>query len=218
MIKAHPTDEMLRAFAADQLPVPLAVGVAAHCELCAACRNRVHQHETELAAEAFDEPLPAAFDDAGMSDMLDQILASPAERVPAPPATQGWIEVDGERIALPGVLARHHQPTWRQLGKVRHQGLAFGQAAIRASLLHIAAGGQIPEHTHRGYELTLLLSGSMQDGGVRYQRGDFIWRDASVVHTPHTAEGCLCYTVQDAPIHFTRGLPRLLNPLAHRLY
>ena len=34
MIKTHPTELMLRAFAADELPLPLAVGVSAHCELC----------------------------------------------------------------------------------------------------------------------------------------------------------------------------------------
>ena len=29
MIKTHPTEPMLRAFAADELPLPLAVGVSA---------------------------------------------------------------------------------------------------------------------------------------------------------------------------------------------
>jgi len=37
MIKTHPTALMLRAFAADELPLPLAVGVSAHCELCPDC-------------------------------------------------------------------------------------------------------------------------------------------------------------------------------------
>ena len=86
------------------------------------------------------------------------------------------------------------------------------------SLLHIEAGGYIPEHTHKGYELTLLLGGTIEDGDTRYQAGDFIWRDASHAHSPHTPDGCLCYTVQDAPVQFTKGLSRLLNGISHRLY
>ena len=46
----------------------------------------------------------------------------------------------------------------------------------------------------------------------------FIWRDASHAHSPHTPDGCLCYTVQDAPVQFTKGLSRLLNGITHRLY
>jgi putative transcriptional regulator len=35
---------------------------------------------------------------------------------------------------------------------------------------------------------------------------------------PATPDGCLCYTVQDAPVQFTKGLSRLLNGITHRLY
>ena len=49
MIKAHPTDPMLRAFAADELPLPLAVGLSAHCELCPDCAARLKAFEEELA-------------------------------------------------------------------------------------------------------------------------------------------------------------------------
>jgi anti-sigma factor ChrR (cupin superfamily) len=35
---------------------------------------------------------------------------------------------------------------------------------------------------------------------------------------PHTPDGCLCYTVQDAPVQFTKGLSRLLNGISQHLY
>ena len=57
--------------------------------------------------------------------------------------------------------------------------LPLDEMGARASLLHIEAGGRIPEHTHQGYELTLLLAGTIEDGDTRYKAGDFIWRDAS---------------------------------------
>ena len=221
MIKTHPTELMLRAFAADELPLPLAVGVSAHCELCPECAAQVQTLEAELANQllapaAPDQGLPAGLD-AMLAEILQQPVATVAELAqqvrPAPE-----LRVAGQSYRLPRVLARHHAPKWRHIGAIRQHSLPLDEMGARASLLHIEAVGYIPEHTHKGYELTLLLGGTIEDGDTRYQAGDFIWRDASHAHSPHTPDGCLCYTVQDAPVQFTKGLSRLLNGISHRLY
>lgn len=229
MIKAHPTDPMLRAFAADELPLPLAVGLSAHCELCPECAARLKTFEEELAQQYLAspaEPELASRDDvaldAGFDAMLADILALPepvaAPVIDLPRAQPAELEVAGHAYRLPRVLARYRSPKWRHIGAIRQQSLPLDEMGARASLLHIDAGGRIPEHTHQGYELTLLLAGNIQDGDTLYQAGDFIWRDASHAHSPHTPDGCLCYTVQDAPVQFTKGLSRLLNGISHRLY
>ena len=225
MIKTHPTELMLRAFAADELPLPLAVGVSAHCELCPDCAARLKGCEEELARQylepadqpaAISETMPLELD-AMLAGILQQPVASPAELgQPVRPAPE--LRVAGQSYHLPRVLARHHAPKWRHVGAIRQHSLPLDEMGARASLLHIEAGGRIPEHTHKGYELTLLLAGNMQEGDICYQAGDFIWRDASHAHSPHTPDGCLCYTVQDAPVQFTKGLSRLLNGISHRLY
>jgi putative transcriptional regulator len=229
MIKAHPTDPMLRAFAADELPLPLAVGLSAHCELCPDCAARLKAFEEELAQQYLAspaEPELASRDemalDAGFDAMLADILAQP-EPVAAPVtdlyrAQPAELEVAGHAYRLPRVLARYRSPKWRHIGAIRQQSLPLDEMGARASLLHIDAGGRIPEHTHQGYELTLLLAGNIQDGDTLYQAGDFIWRDASHAHSPHTPDGCLCYTVQDAPVQFTKGLSRLINGISQHLY
>lgn len=229
MIKAHPTDPMLRAFAADELPLPLAVGLSAHCELCPDCAARLKAFEEELAQQYLAspaEPELASHDDValdvGFDAMLADILAQP-ELVAAPvidlhQAQPAELEVAGHAYRLPRVLARYRSPKWRHIGAIRQQSLPLDEMGARASLLHIEAGGRIPEHTHQGYELTLLLAGNIQDGDTLYQAGDFIWRDASHAHSPHTPDGCLCYTVQDAPVQFTKGLSRLLNGISQHLY
>lgn len=221
MIKAHPTHLMLRAFVADELPLPLAIGVSAHCELCADCGARLHACEAELATTQLATPTPTmdASDpewDAMLATILQQPVPPPVASVSASP--QPELRVAGRGYPLPRALARYHAANWRHLGAIRQHRLPLAEQGARACLLHIEAGGRIPEHTHQGYELTLLLAGNMQDGETRYQAGDFIWRDASHAHSPHTPDGCLCYTVLDAPIRFTKGLPRLLNGLRHRLY
>lgn len=229
MIKAHPTDPMLRAFAADELPLPLAVGLSAHCELCPDCAARLKTFEEELAQQYLAspaEPELASRDDvaldAGLDAMLAGILAQPepvaAPVIDLPQAQPTELEVAGHAYRLPRVLARYRSPKWRHIGAIRQQSLPLDEMGARASLLHIEAGGRIPEHTHQGYELTLLLAGTIEDGDTRYKAGDFIWRDASHSHSPHTPDGCLCYTVQDAPVQFTKGLSRLLNGISQHLY
>ncbi|HEH9439047.1 TPA: cupin domain-containing protein [Aeromonas sobria] len=229
MIKAHPTDPMLRAFAADELPLPLAVGLSAHCELCPDCAARLKTFEEELAQQYLDSPAAPELAprddvalDAGFDAMLADILAQPepvaAPVIDLPRAQPTELEVAGHAYRLPRVLARYRSPKWRHIGAIRQQSLPLDEMGARASLLHIEAGGRIPEHTHQGYELTLLLAGTIEDGDTCYKAGDFIWRDASHSHSPHTPDGCLCYTVQDAPVQFTKGLSRLLNGISQHLY
>ena len=229
MIKAHPTDPMLRAFAADELTLPLAVGLSAHCELCPECAARLKAFEEELAQQYLASPAEPKLTsrdgmalDVGFDTMLADILAQPepvaAPVIDLPRAQPAELEVAGHAYRLPRVLARYRSPKWRHIGAIRQQSLPLDEMGARASLLHIDAGGRIPEHTHQGYELTLLLAGNIQDGDTLYQAGDFIWRDTSHAHSPHTPDGCLCYTVQDAPVQFTKGLSRLLNGISQHLY
>ena len=204
MIKTHPTEPMLRAFAADELPLPLAVGVSAHCEFCPECAARVKEFEEALACQHLapdvpDEALPAGFD-AMLAGILQQPVATEAA-LALPESPRPELRVAGHSYRLPRALARHHAPRWRHLGAIRQVSLPLDEMGARANLLHIEAGGRIPEHTHKGYELTLLLAGTIEDGDTRYQAGDFIWRDASHAHSPHTPDGCLCYTVQVAQRH-----------------
>ncbi|MCS3457074.1 putative transcriptional regulator [Aeromonas sp. BIGb0405] len=217
MIKSHPTEQMLRAFAANELPLPLAVGVSAHCELCPECAARVTLWEAQLAEALEAAPLPDQVAPE-LDAMLAMIVQQPLPELIPVSHTDTQLEVAGRCYRLPRVLARYRSPKWRHFGPVRQHSLPLGELGVRASLLHIDAGGAIPEHTHQGYELTLLLAGSMQDGDQRYGAGDFIWRDSRHAHSPHTVDGCLCYTVQDAPIQFTKGLSRLLNGISGHLY
>ena len=107
---------------------------------------------------------------------------------------------------------------WSGIGAVRRARIVSDEKNVRASLLHISAGGQIPAHQHKGYEITLLLEGSFSDELGSYEKGDFILLQGDVNHSPKTEKGCLCYTVLDAPLHFTRGVSKVLNPLGKLIY
>ncbi|HHQ4579880.1 TPA: ChrR family anti-sigma-E factor, partial [Aeromonas hydrophila] len=106
MIKAHPVQAMLRAFAADELPLPLAIGVSAHCELCPDCAARLRACEEELARQYLApaeecESLPAAFD-AMLAGILQQPVAS-AAALSQSAAVQPELQVAGQSYRLPRV-------------------------------------------------------------------------------------------------------------------
>ena len=81
-------------------------------------------------------------------------------------------------------------------------------------------GGSVPEHTHRGTEMTLVVNGHFSDGLSDYKSGDFTVMDGNHVHTPTTSsdEGCLVFSVVDKPLHFTSGWARLINPFSHLFF
>ena len=82
-------------------------------------------------------------------------------------------------------------------------------------LLRIPAGLPVPEHTHRGDELTLVLAGSFSDQFATFRRGDVEMADSDVLHTPRAGheQDCICLAVTDAPLKFSSRLLRLLQPL-----
>ena len=222
MINHHPDSQLLQAFATGTLAPSISIAVSAHLELCRRCSRDVHRREARLAESLLQDELT---DDQSVTDdlevMLQQILqtpptASPDDVVsPAPPV----LDWQGQPILMPRALRQLLPVSWQRMGKVARARLALSETdGSRASLLAIEPGGGVPAHQHAGYELTLLLAGNMLDEHGCYQAGDFLLLQGSQTHTPVTPDGCLCYTVLDAPVQFTRGLPRLLNGFGSLLY
>ncbi|MNL80010.1 Anti-sigma-E factor ChrR [compost metagenome] len=73
----------------------------------------------------------------------------------------------------------------------------------------------MPEHSHGGRELTLVLAGSFYDGTGRFARGDIEEADETLQHQPVADEGedCICLAVTDAPLKFRSWLLRMVQPI-----
>ena len=237
MIKHHPSDDMLLAHAAGETSLGLAIAISAHCEMCSECAAKVATMQSRLAQHFLPETQAEDADWLGMDNLFDAITAeddavsshanvnellgekSLSLEHSRPIATQ----VKGQDFSLPGAFRQFVDNAalaspWSGLGHVSRMRLNTLDGKARASLLHIAAGGEIPEHTHKGQEITLLLHGHFSDEMGDYAPGDFMLTDASHQHTPKTLDGCLCYTLVDAPLHFTKGLSKLLNPIGELIY
>ncbi|WAJ69726.1 ChrR family anti-sigma-E factor [Catenovulum adriaticum] len=223
MINFHPSDELLARYARADLSAGLSLAVATHLDYCSICRASVAEFEQAAADDLLE--LEAASEDMPAFDtMLDDILQSepPEKTGKAIDKTQtSFIKVNEQKFVLPQTLSHFYSSDgrWRKFGGVHSNKLgAFDD--FRSSLIYIEADTQVPKHTHKSLEITIVLAGDLCDEQGHYQPGDFIVLDNNVTHMPTTRpnQSCLCLAVMDAPVQFTQGAARLLNPFASLMY
>lgn len=80
-------------------------------------------------------------------------------------------------------------------------------------LMRIAAGTEIPTHSHNGEEMTLILLGHMQDEYGDYYPGDLIVRHDGDVHTPRVLgdDDCVCLALTYSPLKMKCVFKRFFN-------
>ncbi|ESP94418.1 MULTISPECIES: ChrR family anti-sigma-E factor [Pseudoalteromonas] len=225
MIKYHPSKQLMQKHVAGELPVGLSVAIAAHIELCDACKLELDALEAKQAESAFESNASNCSDIADTSAeenlafeaMINDItqLEMSSAMVPREPQ---MFDYQDKSVQLPRAIAALKLGSFINAGKVSRARFELDEGPLRSSLLHIRPGGEIPEHTHTGFELTLLLDGSFEDESGSYVPGDFIMLDGRHNHTPKTEEGCLCFTLVDSALHFNKGLSKLLNPIGNLIY
>ncbi|MBB1384969.1 cupin domain-containing protein [Pseudoalteromonas sp. SG45-5] len=226
MIKHHPSETLLTEYCSASLSASLSLAVSIHVDMCPVCQAKVAKIEASNANELFSEQ-PTQFEKSHIEqsgsfeefelNLLDMITSDNSidEVYEVAPVS---IKVNEHKYQLPRALTRISHSKFTQVGKLARSRVALDDGALRSSLLHIDAGGEIPEHTHTGFEVTLLLDGEFSDEEDSYVPGDFIWQDGSHQHTPLTKDGCLCFTVVSSALHFNKGFSKLLNPIGNLIY
>ena len=105
---------------------------------------------------------------------------------------------------------------WGRLGKGIFQSLIkTKEETATARLLKVPAGSMVPEHSHKGRELTLVLSGAFEDTTGQYNRGDLQEADESLMHQPRALAGepCVCLVITDAPLSFRNIAIKAVQPM-----
>jgi len=206
VITHHIPDAMLTAYAAGSLSYPFALVVASHVSLCQHCRVAFEAHQAAggVVLEATDAV-------AISSDLKSDILAQlDATFVPAPVYDRSGIFPGPVVEALKG-----QPPRWKTLGMGVRQKILSADDEGSLRLLYIPPGLAVPEHSHSGLELTLVLQGSFSDDIGHFGIGDVEIGDQDLEHTPIADAGdpCICLAATDAPLRFKSLMPRLLQPL-----
>lgn len=88
------------------------------------------------------------------------------------------------------------------------------QIGYRTSLLRIAPGKAMPHHGHAGEELTVVIEGSYDSQGSRFETGDMEVANPDIKHKPvaDAVHGCLCLAVLSAPVQLTGFVGWFINP------
>lgn len=208
-IRYHISDPILMAYAAGELAEAFNLIVATHVTMCDDCRAQLvsyealggavldDQHAVDLSGSALDEALARI-------DVLPQANARRLSRsrggVPAP--LTDYVGGSLDRVK------------WTSVGRGVRQAILATDRKATARLLFIPGGAQMPDHGHRGLEMTLVLQGAFADGADRFGPGDVEIADEATEHKPVAEAGtdCICLAVTDAPLRFNRLLPRLAQP------
>lgn len=193
-------DNLLASYVAGALPRPLQHLVGAHLEIKEDNRAFVagledlagssiefqngvalHERDARLAA-IFDSPdeteasAPSGPGDSVLPNALSALVPYSSDTIP-------W------RTKMPGY-------------KECSLGIIDG---CEVNLLWIRPGRKMPDHTHEGSEITLVLDGAFSDSNGRYGRGDIALADEDVDHSPvaESDRPCICLAITDAPLRLT---------------
>lgn len=210
MANFHPEIDLLTEYVAGSLPLAQSACVAVHIQHCEHCQQLSSQL-SEVGAALFGSLKPAEVGD----DVLNSVLARLDEEPPL-----SYAKTEDTNSTAPAILQRlmsgdFSDLSWKKVGSaLRISYIKTGDPKHEFALYHIKAGGRIPEHTHRGTEMTLVLEGGFSDAEGTYHKGDFIFRRPEDVHAPTAvqSEDCICLAVLDAPLKFTGWKFRWMNP------
>ena len=213
-IDHHPSEALLLDYASGALGEGWSVAIATHLALCPTCRQVVRDMEA-IGAALMEGVKPAPLSGISKPDISTaQFSTYEGEVTDCVSVEAGHIPV------LPQPLRRYiggdlDQVPWQRLGLGAYQYLLpTDEDETVARLLRIPAGKLVPEHSHDGLELTLVLHGAFSDATGRYARGDLQEVDGSLEHQPHAEAGgdCICLAVTDAPLRFNSWAARMVQP------
>ncbi len=208
-INHHLTDKLLMAYSAGALPEAFSLAVATHVSMCDECRARLGAYES-LGGAVLERAETVAMAPDSLGATMARIRDGAPVVEPPAPRTRG---------VLPAPLCDYvggdlDEVRWRSVGMGVKQAILPTSRDATARLLFIPAGAAVPDHGHRGTELTLVLQGAFVDETARYGPGDIGIADEDLHHMPVADIGadCICLAATDAPLRFRGVIPRLAQP------
>lgn len=209
-INHHLTDALLMAYSAGTLPEAFDLVVATHISLCDECRARMHEFDA-VGGNLMEDAGTVAMGADSLAATLAMIADRKSEPAPRPAHRRDRIFPAPLQDYVGGDL---DAVKWRRVGGGVSDAILRTRGDATVRLLRIPGGVAVPDHGHRGMELTLVLQGAFRDDTDRFGAGDIEVADDSLVHQPVAMPGadCICLAATDAPLRFNALIPRLAQP------
>ena len=208
-IKHHVSDDLMMAYASGNLPEAFSVAVAAHISMCDECRTAMESYDA-IGGALLENQTNIGVGPDSLQRTLDKIAATE-------PVKKGSRPVNSN---VPAPLSDYvgfnlDSIDWQPIGMGVKQSILETSSEATARLLYIPPGTAMPDHSHSGIEMTLVLRGAFADESEYFAEGDVEIADGSTNHTPVAADGspCICLAVTEAPLKFRRFFHRVFQPL-----
>lgn len=202
----HPSDLLLAEYAAGSLDEASALIVSAHLALCPHCRRAVADFEC-IGGALLEQVGGGGFDTQRRGQAVTAISADLSQQ----PVPRRDLSVADSIEAMIDVYGRG---PWRWIGPgVYHRRIDLEDNGVRAFMLRGAPGTELPDHSHSGTELTLVLKGEFSHELGRFGVGDMEEADGGIRHAPRIGnEECICLVAMVGTIRLRGLLGRLIQP------
>lgn len=225
-IRHHLSDMTLGAYAAGTLGEAMSLVVASHISSCPICFERLNRME-ELGGAYLQNSEPDIMSDCALQTILTRLDDQKLElkdnsangEISNRSSTTDLSNVENN-CTIPRPLQNYvpgnlNDVKWKSLAPgIKHYAITDLQTdGGSLFMLNIAPDTKIPEHGHKGIELTQVLKGSFSDDVGYFSVGDIVDLDDDVKHQPVVGsdESCICLIASQAPLRFTGLVPRLIH-------
>ncbi|HEX4635954.1 MAG TPA: ChrR family anti-sigma-E factor [Rhizomicrobium sp.] len=210
MIRHHPDEGLLLAYAGGATDEATSLIVATHMGYCGTCRAQAAKLEA-IGGGLLQDLTPVPMSSRALDSILARLDAAPVFERRAPSLS---------RDGTPNVLRRYiggdlDQVRWRRVNANVSYKTLFRRGPVTARLLRGVAGAETGPHRHQGAEYTLVLKGGFADVTGRYGPGDLQMMEGDMRHNPvaDPGEDCINLAVTRGSLKFESLSHRILAPL-----
>ncbi len=205
------------SYSSGALSKSFALLVSSHIEKCDHCRRNIDRC-CEMGGSFLDAEENTALENNSYALFLDKLEES--KNTERQLSVKDTFDKSSE---VPVSLQRH---IGRDLSSLKWSFLAPGikKCSVKIdekenkhlTFLKIKSKKKIPEHSHLGSELTLVLKGSFDDENGRYMAGDIADHDHTSRHEPVVTsdEDCVCVIATDGPLIFNSLIANIFQSIA----
>ena len=212
----HPSEAWLLDFALGNLTPSFETVLNAHIASCPECRENVKLAETlggEILSGLSAGHLSVSLD-------ADDVMASPLSaddsraQEPVSRALESVAPESFEHFVKTYLNSSIKGLRWRTIGKGLQICQLSNEDDVRLWMLKAQPGTVLPEHSHLGSELTMVLKGAYFCGSEIFRAGDIEDADEETRHRPVVTQDseCICLAVTEGNLQFKSWLPRLAQP------
>ncbi|MFT6072372.1 MAG: putative transcriptional regulator [Alphaproteobacteria bacterium] len=211
----HPHDDLIYTYAKGCKDEALNLILSTHFYSCNECQIFLQSAEHLFGDFFSDLPTNNLVSDTKSADVFDRIWETVQSDC-----------VSGKTTINP--LNKKQSPLDRYLEKNKNKLqvntnfphisetiLPLSTREVKVSIMNIDAGTEIPPHTHKGLELTQIISGGFYDQKSAYHAGDLTFKDHQDNHAPKIFDDspCKCLVVRYGGLKFTGSMGLVYNSI-----